>query len=416
MAKEKVEKAPRKTKPTKPESTSQDKEIDAREPKELGDCCFAVDSQDLAATIKSLISTCIFGLKEKSTDFGDDGSSTPADALLVIANQEKQQVILKYAKFSVFATARLPAKVFAEGAFVISATVLQSLGFRGKTITLTLEENTVRFVSGASRGSFQVTGAPEDVEMLKPEPIKCDTRLGADFIKDIVQKVMFPSQDSALPSFGMPLCLRAKDGDVTLIAHDNICAALIQIQDAKFPDINVVLPGSALIKAVQACGTKQVSLGVSDRGFRVSNEYFNVYHPLGVYDLFDVMSYMENEVMQAKPDLIMHANPVELHAALSAALSATRLQSKAPGQVEIKFDAETLRGSIGYHNDVVKTTHGFRFTDIKGKRSVIETDGPRLLLFLGHMRMHTSVEMRLYDNRIFLTSADNTMSFVIPER
>ena len=390
-----------------------------KEPENLGDCCFSVDTKQFTAKLKNVVSTCMFGIKsgDKDMDFGDDGTGTGGDSLFIFADEEKQRLVFKYTKFAVFTTATMPAHVYREGVFVIAAAIAMAIAYKGKDVVFTLSENTVTVKSGKSRNQFQVSGSADDIEAAKPQPIKADIELGADFVKSIVQKIMFASTDTALPSFGMPLHLKCKCGRTELIVHDNLCAAMTTLDVKNLDDIDVVLPGSALIRAVQACGSTSVKLGTSDSYFRVSSESMNVYHPIGGYDLFDVMGYMEKEVRHNTPDLLVTLNPNDLYDALTATLSVMKLQSKAPGLVTLNFDADRQLGFVSYHNDIITdSTARFELESVKGKRTKPETDGPRLMQFISSMKGYKSIMMRFYDGRIFITNVDETLCFVIPEK
>lgn len=388
-------------------------------PSNTGDCCFTVDAKSFASSIKSITSACSFGIKtgDKDFDFGDDGSGAIADKLLVIADSEKQRVVLKFVKFSIFVTSSAPASVFKDGAFVVPSAVILALAYRGADATFTLVENTVTVKCGGSRTSFQVCDDPDNIENLKPEGIKTTVELGTDFIKSSIQKVMFASQDTALPAYGMPLRIRCKSGKTSLIAHDNLCAAMMTLNVKNMDDLDVVIPGSALVKAAQACGTDSIRMGIDDSMFRVASANVNVYHPRGQYDVFDVLEYMENEVKSAKPEILVTIDPVGFKDALAAALSPMKIQSKATSNVTILLDSDKLVGNIMYQNDIVsESTARFKIIKMSGSRTKLDTDGPRLLQFIGLMKDCDVCSLRVYDQRIFIANANETTCFVIPER
>jgi len=377
-----------------------------QQPKELGDCCFTVDSKEITKVVKTLVQTGTFGGGDTDL-FGSDGTVSALDALLIQATEDNE-LRLTYTRLAVFATTSMKATVFKAGEFVVTSTLFSSVKFQASNSTFTLKGKKLAFRSGNTSGTLQVSGEASDVLSNKPEKIKCDLSLTKPFVTDIASKLMYSSFDMALPSYGLPLKITARKKKLVLVSSDSICAAMMKRKE-DIPDMDIVLPGSALIQIVKAIGCDEVKLGASQAMFRISGGGYSVYHPIGVYDVVPVEEYIENEVLKQKHDMDVVVKIVSLCDALGSSMGINKI-AKANNVVDIDFE----KGSITYRNDVAKLSTKFEVVSCKGKATSHTTDGQKLLAFLNNVKVFKTARILLFDSRLFIFTEDEALVYIMP--
>lgn len=394
-----------KSKEAKPSSkTTKTKSV--QPPQDLGDCAFQVDAKEITKAVRTLVQSGTFGGGDNDM-FGSDGTASALDALLVRVTKDNE-LQLAYSKLTVYATTTLPCVTYKSGEFVIPSTLFSSVKFAASDVTFVLKSRKLTFKSGGVSGNMQVSGEAADVESNKPEKIKCDLLITKPFVTDIASKLMYSSFDMALPSYGLPLQILSRKGRLTLTSSDSICAAMLTRRD-DLPDMDLTLPGSALIQIVKALGCDEVKLGANQSQFRVSGGGYSVYHPIGVYEVIPVAEYLKNEVMTQKHDMDVVVNAPSLCEALSTSMGINKI-SKANNIVDLDFN----KGTITYRNDVAKLSTSFEVVSCKGSSVKHTTDGQKLLAFLTPVKIMKTAKIILFDSRLFIFTEDESIVYILP--
>ena len=378
----------------------------AQPPQDLGDCAFQVDAKEITKAVRTLVQSGTFGGGDNDM-FGSDGTASALDALLVRVTKDNE-LQLAYSKLTVYATTTLPCVTYKSGEFVIPSTLFSSVKFAASDVTFVLKSRKLTFKSGGVSGNMQVSGEAADVESNKPEKIKCDLLLTKPFVTDIASKLMYSSFDMSLPSYGLPLQILSRKGRLTLTSSDSICAAMLTRRD-DLPDMDLTLPGSALIQIVKALGCDEVKLGTNQSQFRVSGGGYSVYHPIGVYEVVPVADYLKNEVMTQKHDMEVVVNAPSLCEALSTSMGINKI-SKANNIVDLDFS----KGMITYRNDVAKLTTSFKVVSCKGSSVKHTTDGQKLLAFLTPVKIMKTAKIILFDSRLLIFTEDESLVYILP--
>ena len=375
-------------------------------PSDLGECAFQVDSKEITKAVRTLVMSGTFGGGDTDM-FGSDGTASALDALLVRVTGDNE-LQLTYSKLTVYATTTLPCVTYKPGEFVIPSTLFSSVKFAASGVTFVLKSRKLVFKSGSVSGNMQVSGEAADVESNKPEKIKCDLLLTKPFVTDIASKLMYSSFDMSLPSYGLPLQILSRKGRLTLTSSDSICAAMLTRKD-DLPDIDLTLPGSALIQIVKALGCDEVKIGANQSQFRVSGGGFSVYHPIGVYEVIPVAEYLKNEVLTQKHDMTVVINAPSLCDALSTSMGINKI-AKANNIVDIDFS----KGTITYRNDVAKLSTSFEVVSCRGSSVKHTTDGQKLLAFLTPVKIMKTAKILLFDSRLFIFTEDESLVYILP--
>ncbi len=373
--------------------------------RDYGEACFEVEPSKLRVVVDTLIKCSVYG---GAKDFGDDGTGTSIDSLLLDVKDGK--VNLVYSKLAVYATASVDVKVHKAGSIVVSPSLFTGMKFPGKSLIVTLKKDKVFFESGSMKGDLQVSGSLEDIEAAKPtDKIKCNIIFEKASFEKTVGRVLYNSFDTSLPSYGLPLHIKSENGKVRLVTCDSICVAMLKQKIKSFPDVDTVFPGSALLHIVKSLKSDEVKVGVSDNMFRVVAAGYSIYHPLGVYEMIDVEAYLRDEVgSDDKFEMVCKFDVESFSKAMASALDINKL-AKANNIVEVNF----AKGTITYRNDVSNVDVSFPVIEHQGSSKCM-TDGQKLTAFMSSMKITGQCTMKSFEGRLLIYTEDEKLVYIMP--
>lgn len=379
---------------------------DFPEPKKLGDGCVCFDLKDLRAKTAVALDTL------SVTKSVDDGVGQTENGILI--DFRKEGCSIKYIKSGAYACVDVDAKVFKPSSFVVDAGMFRAIKGSEQFVVFVInkEANAVEFRCGTTRGSVQLLSSAKDYLSQAPEPFQgSDVVLARGLVVDTFSKLMFNSFDPALPAVGLPLNIVSGKSSLTVTSNDNIVGALYKKQGV-FDKFSACVPGQVFIKIVKNMPFDTVKCSFSENMFRVRCKGVDVMHPNTVYDLVDLLSWLEED-QKEKPDFELVLPTTEFVESIDAAMCMSAID-KSETSITIEFGEETGKVVFLGSNTQSRSTFQITKTVKRGKQQSITTNGKRILSFIALMRGFKEFRLRVSQGRAYLFAPDDSFIFLVP--
>ena len=384
---------------------------DLEAPKNTGDGCIAFELRE----IRNAVGTAVDVLST-AKHLDGDGDDTINSVLIDFRKDGVVQV--RYVHAGAYACMNVTGKVFHPGAFVVDAGLFRAVKGNSPFVYMTVNKssNAVEFRCGTTRGSVQLLSTAKEYLLACPEPLPDDAKtvvLPKALVVDTFSRLLFPSFDPGLPAMGLPLNMTVGKDGVIVTSNDNIVGAIYRLPNHKGDRFKACVPGQAFVKIVKNMPYDVVKCSFGEKLFRVRCMGLDVLHPVIVYDLVDLLSWLaEDEAKKPDFELVLPTN--EFVEALDSAMCMSTLD-KSETKLTIEFGKDG-RGKITFlgSNTQSKSTFTVTKTIKAGKEQSIMTNGKRILSFVSLLKGFKIMRLRVSGGRAYLFSQDNSYTFLVP--
>ena len=386
-------------------------------PKVTRDLCVAFDMREVRTAVGQVI---------ESLSMARDGSTGDSEVVVMFAldtDVNKKTGIGKchviFARAGGSARTQISCRVFhaGDGSFVAPASLFRAVGGDTLTLTVDLNNNALGFKCSVN-GSLQLPTTVEEYSMLFPHRDsipKTKYELPSFVVNNIATKLMFPSFDPSLPLLGLPLHILVKKKKMRLTSNDSIVGALYSFDDSELEDIDVVLPGQALLVMSKISKADSLRLGFSESLFRMTVPgVIDVIHPTGIYDIIDMRGFLASDEKQ-KPDFEVVLPTAAVIDAINGVMGLSALD-RGEGKILLEF-GDIKSGRATFKGNVVSNARkAFPIVEVpvKGRVMEITTDGRRLTSFLSILKEFPRITVRVRNSRAFLMPPDQSYVFMLP--
>lgn len=381
-----------------------------KEPSKIGDACIAFVTKEIKAAVAAVVDSLAMA-KDTRSELAE-----PSVMLAFDSNDDSCNVI--FASSNGGSRTSVSARVFNKGkdhAFIAPVSLFRAVS--GETVTLTVfnSKDQLSFQSGAVSGHVQIPSTVGDYASTLPLTVpKANYELPTSVVDTVVAKLMFPSFDPLLTTLGLPLHILVKKGKLMLSSNDALVGAMYTLPDTKLANLDVVIPGQALVKIAKQTKAESIRLGFEESLFRVKTPELDVTHPAGTYDLFDIRGFIADDEAE-EPDYELLLPTVELLSALEGVMGISALERGEGNKVSLEFNGDGT-GKARFLGNVAQARNPFSITKTikKAKEMTIITDGRRLVSFIGMLKHCKDFRIRVHNNRAFLYSPDRSLVFMLP--
>lgn len=382
-------------------------------PKKLGNGCMGFELKDVRNTVATLCGA----LSIAATDFEE--SETP----VLLESVDDTGCRVTYYRHGSTATATIPAHVFAPGSFVVTTELFRAIKGTSPFAVFTVfdSSNRVDYRCGNSSGSVQCLNTPDAYRsLIAMEKPKTPHVLDRNTITEIASRLMFSSFDPGIPAMGLPLNIVSsrKNKTTVFMTNDNLVGGIHERNSGiTSSDIDITLPGMALIKAVKATTGDEIKFGYTEdqKLFRVRANGVDITHPCGTYDIIDLKAWLAEEASET-PDYEIMVSSSSFMEALQSCLSMSMLD-KTESKVTIEFAQKNdSQGFVKFLGTGSKASTEFEISRIKkrGESMILITEGKRIAAFVAILKDFDKINMRVRAGRCFMSSPGKEFTFMVP--
>jgi hypothetical protein len=383
---------------------------DLEAPKNLGDGCIAFELKEVRARVG-------VALDVLSTAKQLDAEDAAVNSVLI--DFRKDNVIsIRYVHAGAYACVNVIGKVFKPAAFVVDAGLFRAIRGNSPFVYLSVnkQSNAVEFRCGTTKGSVQLLASAKEYLLACPEPLHEDAKtvvLPRALVVDTFSRLLFPSFDPGIPAMGLPLNMTSTKTGLIVTSNDNIVGAVYRLPNHKGDRFKAVVPGQSFIRIVKNMPFETVKCSFSEKTFRVRCIGLDVIHPVIVYDLVDLLTWLAEDEA-GKPDFELLLNTNEFVDALDSAMCMSTLD-KTETKLTVEFGGDG-KGKILFlgSNTQSKSTFAIAKTLKSGKEQTIITNGKRILSFVSLLKGFKTFRLRVSKGRAYLFSPDQTFTFLVP--